>query len=571
MVQGMKRLSQFKLTKGLKLLFTFGVTSLLYSSLPDYYDLLHVQAQPQLQQQPPLPILGVKITSPVAGQVPVGQLTISGISTDNATSDCTVYADWNNTKPFQKALATGPGGANDYSTWTFTYTDRYHLITNGTNDLTSKLSCINNNSGDTANLTKYYSFNVIGVNLRDSRINANANYTIPPIVKVPSHPIIVEATSQTGSLVNYNVSATDNMDMLVVPICDPPSGSIFLLGRTTVKCTAIDNDGNAAAASFPVIVNKPTATTTTFTIIENGTYSEAANVLEVAATNINTCNKNLAISNNAVEASGSEIENPPSNVVDNDLGTRWSNLGVGSWIQIDLGAQKTVCDVDIAWYRGDERQYSFVISVSSDGTTFSNMYEGTSSGKTSSSERYSFSKLSTTRYLKITVNGNTDVDNDEKNWAAITEIAIDGDDVNSTENEPFSSPNTIILNISGVYEQSSVSSGTGGLKIDPSTIEGTIAIINSTSNKKIDEFDLAPISIMVTQLSKKITITTQLDDPITSGTVNATLKFKSSVDFKNNGSYTSTATSSNIFISKIDGKTYDTKGTAEGKIIINVT
>jgi hypothetical protein len=570
MVQGMKRLSQFKLTKGLKLLFTFGVTSLLYSSLPDYYGLVHVQAQPQLQQQPPLPILAVKITSPVTDQVPVGQLTISGTSTDNATTDCTVYADWNNTKPFQKAVATGPGGVNDYSRWNYTYTDKYHLIINGTNDLTSKLSCINNNSGDTANLTKYYSLNVIGVNLRDNRINANANYTIPPIVKVPSHPIIVEATSQTGSLVNYNVSATDNMDMLVVPICDPPSGSIFLLGKTTVKCTAIDNDGNAATASFTVIVNKPTATTTTFTIIENGTYSEAANVPEVAATNINTCNKNLAISNNAIEASGSEIENPPSNVVDNDLGTRWSNLGVGSWIQIDLGVQKTVCDVDIAWYRGDERQYSFVISVSSDGTTFSNMYEGTSSGKTSSSERYSFFKLSTTRYLKITVNGNTDVDNDEKNWAAITEIAIDGHDVNSTENEPFSSPNTIILNISGVYEQSSVSSSTGGPKIDPSKIEGTIAIINSTTNKKIDEFDLAPISIVVTQLSKKITITTQLDDPITSGTVNATLKFKSSVDFKNGGSYSSTATISNIFISKVDGKTYDTKGTAEGKIIINV-
>jgi hypothetical protein len=574
MIQGMKRLNHFKLTKGLKLLFTVGVTSLLYSSLPDYYGLLHVQAQPQVQQQQqqPSPIISVKITSPSTGQqVPDGELTISGISTDNATSDCTVYADWNDQKPFQKAVATGPGGVNDYSKWNFTYTDKYHLIINGTNNLTSKLSCVNNSGGGTANLTKYYSLNVIGVSLGDNRINVNANYTIPPILKVPLQPIIVEATSQSGSLVNYNVSATDNTDMFVVPICDPPSGSIFSLGNTTVKCTAIDNDGNAAAASFIVIVHKPTATTTKFTIIETGTYSEAADVPEVAVTEVNTCNNNLAISNNAVGAIGSEIENPPSNVVDNDLGTRWSNLGVGSWIQIDLGAQKTVCNVDIAWYRGDERQYSFVISVSRDGTTFSNIYEGASSGKTSSSERYSFSKLSATRYLKITVNGNTDVDNDEKNWAAITEIAINGYDVNSTENMLSSSPNTIILNISGVYEQSSVSSSTGVPKIDPSKIEGTLAIINSTTNKKIDEFDLAPISVSATQLSKKITITTQLDDPITSGTVNATLKFKSPIDFKNGGSYSSTATSSNILISKVDGKTYDTKGTAEGKIIISVT
>ena len=106
--------------------------------------------------------ISIKITSPVTGQrIPIGELTISGTSTDNTTTDCTVYADWNDQKPFQKAIATGPGGVNDYSTWTFTYTDKYHLITNGTNNLTSKLSCLNNN-GTAANITKNYSVNVIG-------------------------------------------------------------------------------------------------------------------------------------------------------------------------------------------------------------------------------------------------------------------------------------------------------------------------------------------------------------------------------------------------------------------------
>ena len=72
------------------------------------------------QDQEVTSTIGIKITSPVAGQqVPVGELTISGISTDNATTDCTVYADWNDQKPFQKAIATGLGGENDYSTWTF--------------------------------------------------------------------------------------------------------------------------------------------------------------------------------------------------------------------------------------------------------------------------------------------------------------------------------------------------------------------------------------------------------------------------------------------------------------------
>jgi hypothetical protein len=111
------------------------------------------------QDQEVTSTIGIKITSPVAGQqVPTGELTISGISTDNATTDCTVYADWNDQKPFQKAVATGLGGENDYSTWTFTYTQNYHLINNGTNNLTSKISCLSSPT----NVTKWNSVNVIG-------------------------------------------------------------------------------------------------------------------------------------------------------------------------------------------------------------------------------------------------------------------------------------------------------------------------------------------------------------------------------------------------------------------------
>src|ERR687890_2127253 len=87
----------------------------------------------------------IEITSPSQGQqVSVGELTISGTSADNATTNCQVDADWNDQKPYQKTLATGPSGVNDYSNWTFTYTRDYHLITNGTNELTARLSCTDN-------------------------------------------------------------------------------------------------------------------------------------------------------------------------------------------------------------------------------------------------------------------------------------------------------------------------------------------------------------------------------------------------------------------------------------------
>ncbi len=114
--------------------------------------------------------------------------------------------------------------------------------------------------------------------------------------------------------------------------------------------------------------------------------------------------------------------NHPTNAIDNNLNTRWSNLGVGSWIQADLGSQMTTCIIDITWYNGNQRQNNFVISVSSDGSTFTPVFTGKSTGTTlSSPERYNLPANTVGRFVKITVNGNT-----QNNWASITEIAVNG-------------------------------------------------------------------------------------------------------------------------------------------------
>ena len=128
----------------------------------------------QKEKQQPSNTISVKITSPVTGQkVPVGELKVLGTSTDNATTDCQVYVDVNDIKPMQNTTAVGPAGQNDYSNWNFTYTDKYHLILEGINELTAKLSCINN----PANITKYYSVNVTGV--ATSSAAANDTTTAP--------------------------------------------------------------------------------------------------------------------------------------------------------------------------------------------------------------------------------------------------------------------------------------------------------------------------------------------------------------------------------------------------------
>jgi hypothetical protein len=88
----------------------------------------------------------IKITSPTRGQqVLVGKdLTISGTSIANATSNCQVSVIVNNVKPYQNATAAGTGGAADYSKWNFVLTSKYTTIKPGDNRITAKYECANN-------------------------------------------------------------------------------------------------------------------------------------------------------------------------------------------------------------------------------------------------------------------------------------------------------------------------------------------------------------------------------------------------------------------------------------------
>jgi len=121
----------------------------------------------------------------------------------------------------------------------------------------------------------------------------------------------------------------------------------------------------------------------------------------------------------------------PSNVFDNNLTTRWSNPGVGSWIRADLGTSKNICSVDIAWFKGNERQYNFVIATSTDGTTFVNKLSGKSSGSTLNSEKYIIPSTNA-RYVKVTVNGNN-----VNNYVHMTELDIFGSSGSCTTNIPI--------------------------------------------------------------------------------------------------------------------------------------
>jgi hypothetical protein len=137
----------------------------------------------------------------------------------------------------------------------------------------------------------------------------------------------------------------------------------------------------------------------------------------------------------AVGATGND-GNLPKNTLDNNQNTRWSDMGLPSSIQYDLGStSQPICDVDIAWYRGNLRVNTFIISASDDGQNFVPIFIGKSSGKTTSPEKYDVQDTDA-KYIRITVD-----ENSETNWASITEV-----DLNGGSQTPTPSPNEICGN-----------------------------------------------------------------------------------------------------------------------------
>ncbi|HEX7421166.1 MAG TPA: HYR domain-containing protein, partial [Thermoanaerobaculia bacterium] len=76
----------------------------------------------------------------------------------------------------------------------------------------------------------------------------------PPLLALPEF-VIAEADSANGAIVTYTAFATSaNGDQLAVT-CDHASGGRFVLGTTSVHCTASDTFGSAAGGFFVVVTD----------------------------------------------------------------------------------------------------------------------------------------------------------------------------------------------------------------------------------------------------------------------------------------------------------------------------
>jgi len=83
------------------------------------------------------------------------------------------------------------------------------------------------------------------------------NDTQPPVITCPVNQTVLTnqalctGAGTTCQIANFTTTASDNCPGVTV-LCNPPSGSCFPVGTTSVTCTATDATGNTATCSFTV-------------------------------------------------------------------------------------------------------------------------------------------------------------------------------------------------------------------------------------------------------------------------------------------------------------------------------
>ena len=108
-------------------------------------------------------------------------------------------------------------------------------------------------------------------------------------------------------------------------------------------------------------------------------------------------------------------ENGKENINDGDLKTRWSAENE-QWIQLDLGEEKDVSVVTMAFYMGSVRVSYYTIQVSVDGKNWKDVYSGESSGISEDYESYYIGEQKA-RYIRVKGYGNS-----SNSWNSYSEI-----------------------------------------------------------------------------------------------------------------------------------------------------
>ena len=229
---------------------------------------------PVLAQIAPTGGPSIKINKPLdSSAVPAGQLTIYGISSDNDTTNCMVYADWNDLKPMQNVTPHGPKGNSDYSNWTFTYSSSYHNIVGGPNELTSKITCLDQSEHATS---KSYSINVTGTAGGNETSGSNVQQSNE---NTAQHDANIMPVKNKDSNVQQSNENTAQHDSNIIPVKNKDNNG-------THKILPLYSESNDA--SIHPIASEDTANTKEVTSTDINESQDTANTKEVTSTDTTT-------------------------------------------------------------------------------------------------------------------------------------------------------------------------------------------------------------------------------------------------------------------------------------------
>ena len=229
------------------LLLFLGIFS---SSLSSYASVIHAEIVESLK---------VTITYPDAKQeVPVGNLTIYGTSSDDASRSCHILILLNDDKPYQSALATGPEGKDDYSRWTFTFDPYSSLIKQGKNEIVSKIVCIpqgvtNSNNNLPASYNK---INVTGSSGIYQQTDSSSSSSIGPAINQILPPELVETPTNTPAYEELTQNDIANRNVTTVASPDAGATSISNVVPSIRTDTDIDIPDDKPSISNNTLFNK---------------------------------------------------------------------------------------------------------------------------------------------------------------------------------------------------------------------------------------------------------------------------------------------------------------------------
>jgi F5/8 type C domain len=138
-------------------------------------------------------------------------------------------------------------------------------------------------------------------------------------------------------------------------------------------------------------------------------------------------NSNCTILNiENITANGFETDpsdyHPPSDAVDGNPSTWWSNNGDDPWLEIHLDKSHTICGISVEWNKGDQRDYSFEIQVSEAGNNYEKIFEGANKQGSSKPEVYPIAEEHSGKFVRITVINTSS----EDGWVSIKEVRVLG-------------------------------------------------------------------------------------------------------------------------------------------------